>query len=78
MVHIDPDAQGDPATWAIERIRSHLPNMLTRAGAGDIASSVDRSAIEAILPAVEKEVQRARHHHDPDAIRRAALGANKS
>ena len=78
MIHIDPAALGDPATWAIERIRSHLPEMLTRAGAGNIASSVDPSAVEAILPAVEEEAQRARHQHDPAAIRRAALGERQS
>ncbi len=74
MIHIDPDALGDPTAWAMERMRTRLPEMLTRAGAAEIASQVDPSLIEAILPAVAEEAQRARLRHDPDAIRRAALG----
>lgn len=77
MVHIDRDADGDPLAWSIERIRTRLAQMLERAGAGEWLSQLDPAKVEAILPAVEKEAQRARIHHDPETIRRAALGKEK-
>ena len=33
MLHLDPVADGDPLAWALERIRTRLPQMLARAGA---------------------------------------------
>jgi hypothetical protein len=51
--------------------------MLERAGAGDWLSQLDPAKVAAILPAVKKEAQRARIHHDPEVIRRAALGKEK-
>lgn len=77
MVHIDPEADGDPLAWSIERIRTRLAQMLERAGAGPLVSQLDPARVEGILPAVEKEAQRARIQHDPEAIRRAALGEEK-
>ena len=74
MVHIDPDAEGDALAWAIDRIRNRLAPMLERAGASSLARNYDPSLVEAVLPAVEAEAQRARLHHDDEAIRSAALG----
>ena len=74
MVHIDPDAEGDSLVWTMERIRTRLGPMLVRAGAGEIAAALDPKLIEAVLLDVEKEAQRARLHHDEEAIRQAALG----
>ena len=33
MIHLDPVADGDPLAWALERLRTRLPQMLERAGA---------------------------------------------
>jgi hypothetical protein len=77
MIHIDPDAEGDSLAWAIERIRTRLPEMLARAGASDVARALDPALVEAILPAVEEEARRVRLHHDEEAIRRGALGEER-
>ena len=74
MVHMDREAIGDPVAWSLERSRSRLAPMLERAGAGELAQRFEAEQVEAILAEVEKEAQRARIHHDPEAIRRAALG----
>ena len=74
MLHLDPDAEGDSLAWAMERLRTRLPEMLERAGAAEIASAMDPKLVAAVLPEVEQEALRARSHHDDDAIRRATLG----
>ena len=74
MVHIDPEAQGDALAWSIERLRTRLAQMLERAGAHEVVAALDAARVESALPAVEREAQRARVHHNKDAIRRAALG----
>ena len=75
MVHIDPVADGDPLEWALMRIRTRLPQMLARAGAEEIARTVDMASVEEILPRVTEAAYRARFDHDPEAIRRSALAA---
>ena len=37
MLHLDPVADGDPLAWALERLRTRLPQMLERAGAAEAA-----------------------------------------
>lgn len=74
MVRIDPIADGDPLAWALDRIRSRLPQMLERAGAGGIVDRIDSSALEAILPRVSEAAYRARYEHDDSATLRGALG----
>jgi hypothetical protein len=66
MVHIDPIAEGDPVTWAIERIRTRLPEMFTRAGAEDAAREVDSAKLAAILPEVVACAERLRREPDSD------------
>ena len=73
MIHIDPIADGDPLVWALDRIRTRLPQMLARAGAEDVAARVDCTLLEAILPKVTEAAFRARFDHDAETIRRAAL-----
>ncbi len=73
IVHIDAVADGDPLAWALDRIRTRLPQMLERAGADDVAQRVDASALEAILPQVSEAAYRARYHHDDRAILEGAL-----
>ncbi len=74
MLHIDPVADGDPLTWALERIRTRLPQMLERAGAAALAARVDLRQVEEALAKVSEAAWRARYHHDEKAVRRDALG----
>jgi hypothetical protein len=73
MLHIDPVADGDPLRWALERLRTRLPQMLERAGAGHIAARLDPCQVERALPRVAEAAYRARFHHDDEATRRGAL-----
>jgi hypothetical protein len=60
MLHLDPAAEGDPLVWALERLRTRLPEMLRRAGAADLAGRVDAGALAALLPRVAEAAFRAR------------------
>jgi hypothetical protein len=73
MAHLDPIADGDPLAWALDRIRTRLPQMLARAKAADVAARVDASALEAMLPRVAEAAYRARYEHDDAAVHAAAL-----
>ncbi len=61
MIHIDPHADGDPLAWALERIRTRLPQMLRRCGEPDLAAKVDLGIIEEVLPRVAEAAYRARY-----------------
>jgi len=78
MVRLDPIADGDPLVWALDRIRTRLPQMLERAGAPDAARRIDLAAVEAILPRVSEAAFRARYEHDDQATLRGALGETQS
>jgi len=73
MVHVDPITDGDALAWALERIRTRLPQMLERAGAPEVARRIDAAALEEALPRVTEAAYRARYEHDDAAIREAAL-----
>lgn len=73
IVQIDTVADGDSLAWALDRIRTRLPQMLERAGAGELAGRVDGSALEAVLPRVSEAAYRARYQHDDEATLQAAL-----
>ena len=73
MLHMDPIANGDTVAWALERLRTRLPQMLERADAGDVVARLDPHALEAILPRVSEAAYRARYHHDDGAVLKAAL-----
>jgi len=75
MLHLDPIADGDPLAWALERIRTRLPQMLVRAGAADVAARVDPAEIERALPRVAEAAYRARYQSDAGAVMRSALGS---
>jgi hypothetical protein len=75
MIHLDPVADGDPLAWALERLRTRLPQMLERAGAAEAAARVDLRRVDATLPRVAEAAFRARYHHDDAAILRGAIGA---
>ena len=78
MLHLDPAAEGDSVAWAIERLRTRLPQMLERAGAPDAARALDPDRLEAVLPRVIEAAYRARYRHDEEAVRRDALGGSGS
>jgi hypothetical protein len=75
MLHLDPIADGDPLAWALERIRTRLPQMLARAGAADLAARIDPAEIERALPRVAEAAYRARYQSDAGAVLRSALGS---
>ena len=75
MLHLDPIADGDPLAWALERIRTRLPQRLARAGAADGAARVDPAAIERALPRIAEAAYRARYQSDADSVMRTALGS---
>lgn len=75
MLHLDPIADGDPLAWALERIRTRLPQMLARAGAADVAARVEPAEIERALPRVAEAAYRARYQSDAGAVMRDALGS---
>jgi hypothetical protein len=72
MVHLDPIADGDSLTWALDRIRTRLPQMLSRAGAPDVAAEVDAAAIEEALPRITEAAFRSRFERGTGANLRAA------
>ena len=76
MLHLDPAADGDPLAWALERIRTRLPQMLERAGAAHIAARVDPRRVDEALPKIAEAAYRARYHHDDEAVRRDAMRAH--
>jgi hypothetical protein len=73
MIHIDPVADGDPLQWAVERIRTRLPQMLERSGARELARQLDPVALEEALPRVIEAAFRLRYDHDDAATLEGAL-----
>ena len=49
-LELDFTAEGDPLSWALDKIKNRLPIMLIRCGAEDIARNVDQRDIDAALP----------------------------
>jgi hypothetical protein len=58
-VFLDPVLEGDPQRWALERLRTRLPQILESVGQKDLAARVDPVAISAALPRVEAAIERA-------------------
>ena len=58
-VFLDPTLDGDPMEWALDRLRTRMPEVLTKVGAPELAAQVDPGAIEAALPEVREAVARA-------------------
>jgi hypothetical protein len=74
MLHLDPVADGDPLHWALERIRTRLPQMLARAGVKDAAGRVEPALLEVVLPRVTEAAFALRFNADEAAVLRDALG----
>jgi hypothetical protein len=60
VIDFDAVAGGDMLTWALERIRTRLPEMLTAAGGAAVAARVDQSAVDAALERVRAAAEVAR------------------
>lgn len=75
MLHIDPIAAGDPLAWALDCLRTRLPQMLERAGAQDPGARIEAAAVDAVLPRVSEAAYRLRFHYDDAATLAAALVA---
>jgi hypothetical protein len=78
MVHLDPHAHGDPLTWALDCVRTRLPQLLERAGASALAARVEPRRLEEVLPRVAEAAYRARFQHDDAAIQAGALAGAAS
>jgi hypothetical protein len=52
VIEFDVHAQGDMLPWALERIRTRLPEMLNEAGAAHLVAGLDHEAIEHALAQV--------------------------
>lgn len=60
VVDFDVAANGDMLTWALECIRTRLPEMLPHAGGADLAARLDQAAIDAALDQVVPLAEAAR------------------
>lgn len=54
IVDFDRVALGEMLPWALQQLRTRLPEMLEFAGGGDLTSKLEASAIEASLPEVHR------------------------
>jgi hypothetical protein len=60
VIDFDTVADGDMLSWAIERLRSRLPEMLTAAGGSHLAARLDMSAIAPVIDEVAAMAEQAR------------------
>jgi hypothetical protein len=60
VVPFDDVAGGDMLPWAIERLRTRLPEMLTAAGGADIAAQIDPTKVAKAVDEVERLAAQAR------------------
>jgi len=58
-VFLDPTLEGDPMEWALERVRTRMPEVLAKVGAPELAAQIDPAAIEAAMPEVRRAIDRA-------------------
>lgn len=52
LVWFDRAANGDPVDWALQRIRTRLPQMLAEAGATELATRIDQLAMDEAIATV--------------------------
>ena len=60
VIDFDVAAHGDMLPWAIERLRTRLPEMLAEAGAADLVPRLDQSLVDAALADVRRMADAAR------------------
>lgn len=59
VVRLDTAADGEPLPWALERLRTRLPEMLRQAGAADLADRVEPTVLAAALSEVVAVAEKA-------------------
>jgi hypothetical protein len=72
VIDFDRTALGDMLPWAIDRLRTRLPAMLTEAGGEHLVAQLDRELIGRVLGDVERMAAQAREAH------RAAASSSSS
>ncbi len=58
-VFLDPVLEGDPQGWALDRLRTRLPEILRSVGATELADRVDVQQVTAAIPRIEAAIERA-------------------
>ncbi len=61
---LDPVLESDAQSWALERLRTRLPQILESVGQTELAQRIDPAAMSAALPRVEAAIQRAQRAAD--------------
>ena len=59
VIDFDRTSQGEMLPWAIERLRTRLPQMLTEAGGGHLVPRLDADLLEGVIGEVEAMAERA-------------------
>jgi hypothetical protein len=60
VIDFDVVAHGDMLTWALERMRTRLPEMLAGAGGGHLVAGLDPAVVHAVVDEVEPLARQAR------------------
>ena len=63
VIDFDAVAHGDMLPWAIERIRTRLPEMLTEAGGASLVPRLDLALVSSVLDDVARMAEDARAAH---------------
>jgi hypothetical protein len=59
VIEFDRTSLGEMLPWAIERLRTRLPQMLTEAGGGHLVPRLDAELLEGVIGEVEAMAERA-------------------
>ena len=51
-LELDYTAEGDPLSWALDKIQNRLPIMLLKCQAEDVARNLDQSDVNAVIPKI--------------------------
>jgi hypothetical protein len=60
VIDFDATAHGEMLPWAINALRTRLPEMLTAAGGAEVAAALDADAVAAAVDAIEVQAKWAR------------------
>ena len=63
VIDFDTSAHGDMLPWAIERLRSRLPEMLQEAGGGHLVDGIDPSTLQRTVDEVQELATKAQAAH---------------
>jgi hypothetical protein len=60
IIDFDTVAHGDMLSWALDRIRTRLPEMLAEAGGGHLVAGLDQATVHEVVDVVEPLARQAR------------------